>query len=172
MKVFAKSLFIVFIILFSQSSFAQKQVEKETTTYYLIRHAEKDKSDAKNRNPHLTKKGLARAMRWAAYFNDKNIDAVYSTPYHRTKETALPTANSFKIDIIEYNHRAMYSDSFKEETKGKNVLIVGHSNTTPQFTNLIIGKDTFPSMSEDDNSSLYIVKIEGNETEVSVEKVN
>ncbi|MDT0554558.1 SixA phosphatase family protein [Patiriisocius hiemis] len=172
MKVIVKSLFVLFIVLFSQSSFAQTKASKENTTYYLIRHAEKDKSDAKNRDPHLTEKGMARATRWAAYFKDKNIDAVYSTPYHRTKETALPTANSLKLDIIEYNPRAMYSDSFKKATKGKNVLIVGHSNTTPQFTNLIIGKDAFPSMSEDDNSSLYIVKIVGNETEVSVENIN
>ena len=45
--------------------------EQRTTTYYLIRHAEKDRTDSLNRNPNLTEQGLERAKKWANYF--KNI---------------------------------------------------------------------------------------------------
>ena len=45
-----KKLVVLLVILFcSLSSFAQ-----EVSTYYLVRHAEKDRSDKTNSNPELT----------------------------------------------------------------------------------------------------------------------
>ena len=40
---------------------------EETTTYYLIRHAEKVRTDATNRNPDLNEAGKKRAANWAGY---------------------------------------------------------------------------------------------------------
>ena len=62
----------------------EKQVEQKTTTYYLIRHAEKDQSDKTNRDPHLSEQGLKRAKNWATVLNDVKFDMVYSTNYNRT----------------------------------------------------------------------------------------
>jgi len=49
-------LFIILFIGFIVPSFAQKD-SQTITTYYLIRHAEKDRSNPDNKNPHLTDKG-------------------------------------------------------------------------------------------------------------------
>ncbi|PSR09222.1 MAG: phosphoglycerate mutase, partial [Candidatus Arcticimaribacter sp.] len=79
-----KKLVVVFVLLFcSFNSYAQ-----EVTTYYLVRHAEKDRSDKTNSNPELTDLGHQRALRWSSVFDNVTFDAVYSTNYLRTIATA------------------------------------------------------------------------------------
>lgn len=127
------------------------------TTYYFIRHAEKDKSDKTNRNPKLIEKGLKRAENWRKHFKNTNFDAIYSTNYFRTKQTAQPTADANKLDVTIYDPRKIDYDAFLEKTKNQTVLIVGHSNTTPSFVNKIIGEDKYEPIDETNNSKLFIV---------------
>ena len=60
------------------------------TEVYLIRHAEKDRTDPLNKNPHLNENGKERSLLWNEYFKNNKIDAIYSTNYNRTIETILP----------------------------------------------------------------------------------
>ncbi|MBT4905176.1 MAG: histidine phosphatase family protein [Flavobacteriaceae bacterium] len=148
-----KKLVVVFVLLFcSFTSFAQ-----EVTTYYLIRHAEKDRSDKTNSNPELTDLGHQRALRWSSVFENVTFDAVYSTNYLRTIATAKPTASAKGLEIQFYNPRELYSKDFQKETLGKTVLVVGHSNTTPQFVNAILGIDRYTDIQDNNNANLYIV---------------
>ena len=148
-----KKLVVVFVLLFcSFTSFAQ-----EVTTYYLIRHAEKDRSDKTNSNPELTDLGHQRALRWSSVFDNVTFDAVYSTNYLRTIATAKPTASAKGLEIQFYNPRELYSKDFQQETLGKTVLVVGHSNTTPQFVNAILGIDRYTDIQDNNNANLYIV---------------
>lgn len=153
------------LLLFSISSFAQAKKEplsSDVTTYYFIRHAEKDRSEPSEANPHLKQEGLDRAERWNATFGNIKFDAVYSTEYHRTIETAQPTATKNNLEIILYDPNNIDSpEIFLNETKGKTVLVVGHSNTTPAFVNAILGKKKYENMDDDNNSNLYIVTIIG-----------
>lgn len=138
-----------------------KEITKEPTitTFYLIRHAEKDKSDPNNVDPELIQDGLDRSIRWAEVFDPIPLDAIYSTNYERTLMTAAPTSVKKNIDVQYYDPRAIDIVAFKQENEGKNVLIVGHSNTTPDFTNKLLGFDKYEPLSEDDNGSLFIVKL-------------
>ena len=145
--------------------------QEETTTYYLIRHAEKDRTDKTNENPNLNEKGSERAKKWAEYFKDIDFDALYSTNYNRTMQTALPTAESNKLNIKNYDPKKMYDVLFKSATQGKTVLVVGHSNTTPVFANKILGEKKYKNMDDKDNSSLYIVTITGNKKTSHIKKV-
>ncbi|WP_299368475.1 histidine phosphatase family protein [Winogradskyella sp.] len=133
--------------------------ESQPSTYYLIRHAEKDRSDNSNEDPHLTEAGKKRAENWASTFKDVKFDMVYSTNYHRTKETALPTAKAHDVEITYYDPNNMYSKEFMETTKGKTVLIVGHSNTTPLFANALLKERKYNEITEDNNANLYIVTL-------------
>ena len=144
----------------------------ETTTYYLIRHAEKDRTDNSNRNPNLNKDGLERAKKWALYFESIDLDAVYSTNYNRTQQTATPTAVSKKLDIQSYKPYKMFDTVFQQNTLGKKVLIVGHSNTTPVFVNKILGEKKYENMNDYDNTSLYIITISNDKITSKIEKVN
>ena len=131
-----------------------------TITYYLIRHAEKESDGSKN--PHLSKKGLERVDKLKTFFANKKIDAVYSTGYWRTKETALPIAESHSLSIEIYNPRSLKVDSLIKKNKHKNVLIVGHSNTTPFLVNEILDKSKYQTISEDVYNDVFIIKIDGN----------
>ena len=150
----------------------QKNSEVKTTTYYLIRHAEKDRSDKSNRNPKLTEAGLQRAENWAKTLKDIKFDAVYSTDYNRTKETATPTAKANNLELKFYDPRDMKMAQFMKKTKGKTVLIVGHSNTTPMFTNGLLGEKKYDMIADDNNSNLYIVTISDDAKSSTVLVVN
>lgn len=159
-------LFVFSIVIFFSCT------SEETTTYYLIRHAEKDRTDKTNRNPNLNEDGLKRAKKWAEYFNNIHLDAVYSTNYNRTQQTAKPTADHKNLEIKNYNPRNLFDSIFQQETKGKTVLVVGHSNTTPAFVNAILNKKDYPDMDDNDNASLYIVTLKGDEKTSKIEKVD
>jgi len=84
---------------------------------------------------------------------------VYSTDYNRTKQTAQPIAEKNNLGITIYNPSELNSEEFKKATKGKTVLVVGHSNTTPMFVNAVIGSEKYESIDDSNNANLYIVTI-------------
>lgn len=142
--------FCFFLII--TSSFSQK-----VSTYYLIRHAEKQVVD--NPNPELTEKGILRAENWAVIFKDIKFEAVYSTDYLRTIATAQPTAQSQNLEIMLYHPTKIDIKQFLKETEGKTVLIVGHSNTIPAMVNKLIGEEKYEDMEDENFGNLYIVEV-------------
>jgi 2,3-bisphosphoglycerate-dependent phosphoglycerate mutase len=120
----------------------------------------------------LNEIGLKRAEKWAEYFKNIHLDAVYSTNYNRTMQTSKPTAESKKLAIINYNPKNMYDSVFQKNSEGKTVLVVGHSNTTPAFANKILGKKKFKDIDDKDNSSLFIITITKKGKTSKVEKVD
>lgn len=149
---------LLFVFMISTTiSYAQD----DPTNYYFIRHAEKDRSDATNKNPNLTTEGEKRAQDWSMILKDIELDAVYSTNYNRTLQTANPTAQSQNLEVIKYDPRALYDDVFQTATRGKNVLIVGHSNTTPAFVNTVIKEKKYDNIDDSNNGNLYVITIIG-----------
>ena len=149
-----KNILICTFLFISSPCYSQ-----EVTTYYLIRHAEKLRIDLSDQNPILNHQGVKRANTWKEVFTNVSLDAVYSTDYNRTKLTAKPTADSKHLPIFLYNPKDMYSESFQHKTKGKSVLVVGHSNTTHVFANKVLGRDEYNQIHDDNNSNLYIVSV-------------
>ncbi len=153
-------LIVLISILTLHPIFSQENIDTDiTSTYYFIRHAEKDKSNKTNRDPFLLEAGKARANRWGDIFKHVRFDAIYSTDYNRTKATAQPTATKNNLSITIYNPRDLNIPSFLKETQGKTVLVVGHSNSTPAFVNKIIDEEKYEMIDESNNSNLYIVTI-------------
>ncbi|WP_250432621.1 phosphoglycerate mutase family protein [Hanstruepera flava] len=150
--------------LIGLSDYAQEKsktgpLDNTITTFYFIRHAEKDRSNKTNRDPHLTEIGKARANHWNDILKHVDFDAVYSTDYHRTKETANPTAKRCQVELTIYNPKDLNIETFKFKNSGKKVLIVGHSNTTPMFVNQVIGKEKYGDIDDSNNGNLYVVTI-------------
>tara|TARA_R110002012_G_scaffold322096_1_gene555365 strand:+ start:56051 stop:56587 length:537 start_codon:yes stop_codon:yes gene_type:complete len=129
------------------------------STFYFIRHAEKDRSNPENLDPELNQEGLGRAIRWERIFSEIPLTTIYSTDYERTKMTAAPTAISKDLIVNTYNPNAIDIQEFKDANLGANVLVVGHSNTTPAFVNKMIDENKYADMDDYDNSSLFIVRI-------------
>ena len=142
---------------------AEVKSEIKTSTFYFIRHAEKDRTDPSDKNPHLTEIGKTRANHWSEILGEVKFDAVYSTDYNRTKETAQPTAAKNNLEITLYDPKQIDAQSFLKDNEGKTVLIVGHSNTTPAFVNKILGANKYQDIDDSNNGNLYIVTVSGDQ---------
>ena len=141
---------------------AQESVEK-TTTYFLIRHAEKVRENPADKNPDLNEKGFQRAENWKQVLQYISFDAIYSTDYKRTLKTIKPISKKLNLTPLIYNPSKVDFELFQVENAGKNVLIVGHSNTIPQFVNGLIHQQKYQEMEDDEFSHLYIVTVKGKE---------
>ncbi|WP_339627442.1 phosphoglycerate mutase family protein [uncultured Maribacter sp.] len=135
------------------------QDQTSVSTFYLIRHAEKVRSNPDDADPELNQKGLGRAMHWAEILADVDLDAIYSTDYNRTSMTAAPTSVKKNIDIQYYDPGTLDITQFKTDNLNKNVLIVGHSNSTPEFVNKLIGEERYSNIDDSENGILFIVQI-------------
>lgn len=150
-----KKILLILALLLLNISFGQQS----TATYYFIRHAEKVDN---SQNPDLSEKGLKRAELWNKIFSEISFDKIYSTNYKRTIQTASPTVTAKKIQIKLYNPKTLNIESFKKETLGEKVLIVGHSNTTPKFVNQMINQKIYPDIEDETFGNLYIVTVVDN----------
>lgn len=141
--------------------------QEQMTTYYFIRHAEKDESPPQNKDPELTEEGKARAAKWAEIFKEVDFDMIYSSDYNRTRSTATAIADKRNKQVELYDPRNLNSKEFQERTKGKTVLVVGHSNTNPAFVNSVLRVKKYGDIDEKESGSLFIVQIAPDGTESS-----
>lgn len=150
-----KKLFVILLLLVSTLSWAQ-----ETTTFILVRHAEKA-SDGTS-DPALTKAGAARANNILSLFQKTEITAIYSSNYKRTKMTVAPLAEAKKIAITIYDPKDLkeFSLILLNDNSGGTVVISGHSNTTPTLANLLLGEEKFKQFDDDDYGNLLIIVVD------------
>lgn len=161
---------LIFVLVFSifsckddKKEMVNEPMEMGLSTFYFIRHAEKDRSNPDNSDPELSQDGLGRAMHWDEILKDVELDAIYSTDFQRTAMTAAPISVNRNIDVQYYDPQIMEIEQFKTENSNKNVLVVGHSNTTPEFVNQMLGEEKYNAMDDNDNGSLFIVQfVNGN----------
>ncbi len=132
---------------------------EQCSTFYLIRHAEKVRTDKSDKDPKLNEYGMLRAIKWQEYFFDKNISKIYSTNYKRTLETVKPIQESSDIIPIIYSPSDIDYKNFIMSNKIEVVLIVGHSNTIPDFVNGLISENVYSQIDDLNNSNLYVVNI-------------
>ena len=132
---------------------------EQCSTFYLIRHAEKVRTNKSDKDPKLNEYGMLRAIKWQEYFSDKNISKIYSTNYKRTLETVKPIQESSDIIPIIYSPSDIDYKNFIMSNKIEVVLIVGHSNTIPDFVNGLIGENVYSQIDDLNNSNLYVVNI-------------
>lgn len=155
-----KSLFISclsLLFLLGGCEFSSAQQEEGVTTFILVRHAEKAADGSKD--PPLTDAGMQRAQALASLFGEIPIDAVFSSNYSRTKETARPLAdkNGQEIQLYEAHQEKPLLERLKEEYKGKTVLIVGHSNTIPFAVNELLGQNRLQDLPETEYRKVFVV---------------
>ena len=158
-----KILFLV-ILSFGLATFSFAQ----TSTYILVRHAEKDTS-LKIADPSLSKEGEQRTFNLIQALKDYAFDGIFSTNYIRTKSTATPLAkkNNKEIQVYDPKNLKAFAEQLLEQ-KGKTILIVGHSNTTPALTNFLLKEDKFKSLDESVYNKIFVVTVNGSKAEVKI----
>ena len=146
--------------------------ENDCSTFYLIRHAEKVRTNKSDRDPALNEKGIIRALNWKEFFIDKDISKIYSTNYKRTHETVKPIKEALGLNTILYSPSNIDYKNFISSNKGEIVLVVGHSNTIPDFVNELINDQVYSQIDDLNNSNLYIVSLCDSSISHSLIKVN
>ncbi|MCB9351549.1 MAG: histidine phosphatase family protein [Lewinellaceae bacterium] len=131
--------------------------QEHVTRIFLVRHAEKGYGS----DPNLTFQGVRRSHLLADIFKELPMDAVYATQYKRTQETALPVAQGKGLPVEGYkpDDLATFSARLRRKHRGQSVLVVGHSNTTPELVNWLVASGVLENIDERDYSNFYIVGI-------------
>lgn len=132
---------------------------------YLIRHAEKQADGSKD--PDLTAAGEQRAQQLANWFKDKNIADVWSSDYHRTRNTATPSLTQGGLELRLYDPRDLPAIASELRQNHHNAIIVGHSNTTPQLAGLLCDCDV-DEMDETEYDLLFVVSVNGDEATLEI----
>ena len=139
------------------------------STLYLVRHAEKAKGD----DPELTEAGRQRADDLAdlltARLEEGDLSAIYSTEYRRTQQTAAPLAARSGSAVQSYDPRDLPGFAQQLSGQGGTVLIVGHSNTTPQLAEALGCGPQEPIVEATEYDRLYRVE-RGAETVCMIER--
>lgn len=135
---------ILYFILFIACQLSCTSTSEETFTIYLVRHAEKDVSDKTNSDPALTPCGEERAESLAVFFDQVDLEKVYSSEYIRTKDTANPTVKSKGKELTLYNPGELETIAQELLERKENALVVGHSNTTGVLAGLLCGQKIEP----------------------------
>ena len=136
------NVFILFTaVSCSVNSKLKAQDNSELFTIYLVRHAEKDVSGNHGGDPPLTACGEERAKHLSNFLGHIELDAVYSTNYARTQNTAMPTAKAKELEIQDYSPRDLevFAEQLKEQRE--DALVAGHSNTTGVLAGLLVGEE-------------------------------
>ncbi|MDB5251804.1 MAG: hypothetical protein JWP27_973 [Flaviaesturariibacter sp.] len=133
-----------------------------TTTYYVVRHAEKE-SQAANMSSDvpLSAAGAARAAALRDALKNKHIQYIYSTNTIRTKSTAKPLADAIGAAIETYDPR---DTSFVTYVKGRgrgSALIVGHSNTVDDIVNRFLGRPELTDLPDSQFGDLFTITRKG-----------
>lgn len=151
-------LILLFCTLVSFTVHAQK-----TTKIWIVRHAEKETIDPKNSDPALTLEGEKRAEDLAKYLKKETIAHVFSTNFIRTKQTGLPTAkqNNIEVSIYDSKDHSELIQKIKSLAQGKNILIVGHSNTVLVLLEKLGALPPVQSLKDDDYDFIFKLSIKG-----------
>lgn len=134
-----------------------------TTTIIFVRHAEK--TSETETDPSLSAAGQRRVAELTRQLMDADViagvDAIYATPYKRTRETAQPLATALDLPVTSYDpddNDAVLEDIL-DKHKGKIILVVGHSDTLPGLIADLGASKRVPPIADYEYDNLYLVSI-------------
>ncbi len=146
-------------LLFSAEAERALAQQPDPTVIVLVRHAEKEEGG----DPGLTPAGQLRAIDLAETLAGSELDAVYSTQFRRTRQTAFPVAArlGFEERVFEVSgdiegHAADLAQHLLSTHRGQAVLVVGHSNTLPEIVTAL-GGEPGPPIGEQEYDRIYLV---------------
>jgi len=134
-----------------------------TTTVVVVRHAEKELGSIDD--PPLSQVGEQRAEVLARMFGSREgagrIAAVFASDTRRAQRTAEPLAARLGIAVktIPAADVEGLLQEIRTNYRGRNVFVVGHSNTVPEIVRRLSRDPSVPPMLESDYGTMYVVTI-------------
>jgi 2,3-bisphosphoglycerate-dependent phosphoglycerate mutase len=138
----------------------------KATTYYIVRHAEKQSSatmanTTMTTDVPLSEAGKERAEALAQLLKNEKIKHIFSTNYARTRSTVQPLAQAINVPVEVYDPKDPQFVS-RLKTLKENTLIVGHSNTVDDLVNDLLGKKEINGdLPDSAYGDLFVVKKKG-----------
>jgi broad specificity phosphatase PhoE len=139
-------------------------ITADSTTFIVIRHAEKDLSVSVT-DPPLSPAGEARAALLAQMFGDADtlghVDAIYVSPALRNRLTAAPLAARLRLGATVApadDPRGLARRALREHGGGR-VLIVGHADTVPRIVAELSGNPKIPEIGDQEYGIMYVVSV-------------
>ncbi len=133
-------------------------IHDTATTFILLRHAE---TTGIGSDPDLSAVGMARVEALRKALSLVPLEAVYSTDYKRTKQTAQPVADDKFLNVNAYTgtNLSPFVDGLLAAYHGKTVMVVGHSNTTPSLLNVLVGANVYSTFPDTEYDNLFVVTV-------------
>ncbi len=134
-----------------------------TTTVIFVRYAEPQRGAGDD--PGLSQAGWLRAQELARVLGDVDVvagvDAIFTTPARRARETAQPLAEALDLPI-----QTREADEVKKlirrilrKYKGKIVLVVTEPDPLPLLIRELHGSKKLRPLTDDDHDDIFIVSI-------------
>lgn len=167
-----KSRLLIVVLLLTGLSFAKAQ----TTKIWVVRHAEKETFDPKDKDPDLSPEGKQRAQDLAKYLKGQKIDSIFSTNYKRTKLTGFPTADKIGLSIETYDaaDQKTFAQGLLKNAIGKKILVIGHSNTVLELLGSFGVEKPVKTLTDDDYDYIFLLTVKhdkkGDKKEVKVDR--
>jgi broad specificity phosphatase PhoE len=127
-------------------------------TVMLVRHADID-LPARSSDPPLNPAGQERAKALAHVAGMAEITALFTSPYHRTRQTLEPLASLLGVQPRVAPEPPALAGQVLAGAARSVVLIVGHSNTVPAIIAALRASPAEVTIGEQEFDNLFIVTI-------------
>lgn len=164
-----KKIAFIFIGLLLFVSAANCYAQSRDLTIILLRHAEKaaPTSMMTKDDPELSEAGRQRAARLVETIKKYRPTQIYSTTYKRTRATVTPLSEQtvpagYKRQVQFYDHNEL--EAFAEQllkTPSGTIVVVGHNTTTPTLANLLLKKEKYKYLQDNEYDKIFIIRIKG-----------
>ncbi|MFV1988227.1 MAG: phosphoglycerate mutase family protein [Gemmatimonadota bacterium] len=133
---------------------AQQQTDR---IVILARHAEKLGGE----DPALSEAGEERARALAHVLSQWPVDAIYTSQFRRTRDTAAPLAEATGVAPLVVDARDMAALLSEIHEGGhRAILVIGHSNTVPAIARAL-GAPDVQDIPEEGYDDLLVVTLSG-----------
>lgn len=160
MKHFRSSNFILWCVVFG--AVPEPGAQGQATTCIIVRHAEKD---TLQEDPDLSPAGVKRAKALDQMLAAGTINAIYSTQFRRTINTArvLSERRGIPISVVPHDRALTVRDNAERlikkilaEQRGTTCVIISHSNVIPELLRAL-GVSNPPAIDDNTYDDLFIV---------------
>ena len=111
--------------------------------------------------------GLYRSEQLANWLRDRGISDIWSSDYRRSRDTAAPLATMLGREPMLYDPHDLPALADELRKNGRDALIVGHSNTTPDLARLLC-VCFIRDMDDTDYDQLIVISISANERHAEI----
>lgn len=153
-----KYLILLIICCFSLILFTKCTHKNNSTTIYLVRHAEKDTTN-KGEDPPLIMEGYERAIRIVDLLGEVPFASIWSTPYQRNINTVQPLAKKQKLTIQHYEWYNWYEEVNQLKNESGNHLICGHGDNLIPMIVFLNGASPIAELGHHDYSTIFKLEI-------------